>query len=53
MVIVLLCEWIQGEPAADGRVIAAGAEIVEVEVQAIAGAPFLALELDWLDAGVG
>lgn len=50
MAVVLLCKWVLREPAADGRVIAAGAEVVEVEVYAIACAPFLALELEGLDA---
>ena len=50
MVIVLFREWILCEPAADGWVIAAGAEVVEIEVYAIACAPFLALELYWVDA---
>ena len=50
MAIVLLCERVLGKPAADGRVVAAGTEVVEVEVYSIACTPFLALELYWVDA---
>ena len=50
MAVVLLCKWVLREPATDGGVVAAGAEVVEVEVYAVACTPFLALELEGLDA---